>query len=236
MLMIMAPRQSQTWAQWTAANGLGELIGLGGAFAFGLFIGKMLGEPTTVPIALAYLTAVVLIAILEGAAVATAQWIVLSRTLAVSQRAWTKATLTGTLIAWLLGVVPSSLATYQQRSGVPLPEPSQTTVILFTAIMGAVLGAVLALPQALVLRRVVEHPFRWIPANVIAWAIGMPLVFSLVGVTIARSRSLDAVVILICRIGLIGAVVGGIHGLWLVTFVRRESDDVPGRRDRAVAA
>jgi hypothetical protein len=39
--------------------------------------------------------------------------------------------------------------------------------------MGAVLGAA----QAWVLRRQVPHPWRWVTANLVAWAVAMPIIF-----------------------------------------------------------
>ena len=43
--------------------------------------------------------------------------------------------------------------------------------------LGVGMGAVLAAAQAWVLRRQVPHPWRWVTANLAAWAVAIPIIF-----------------------------------------------------------
>jgi hypothetical protein len=50
--------------------------------------------------------------------------------------------------------------------------------MLLAAGLGALGGVVLAFPQWLTLRRIVRGASIWIPANMLAWLVGMPIIFS----------------------------------------------------------
>ena len=89
---------------------------------------------------------------------------------------------------------------------------------------GLFLGAVLGIPQWLVLRRVVKGAWLWIPANCLAWALGMPVIFAMVDrayAVYAAGSIAGAVVVLAGTLALTGAVVGAVHGLALVKLVSR---------------
>lgn len=162
------------------------------------------------------------LAAVEGIVVGFAQWIVL-RSVAPSLRlrSWLLATLTGACVAWLLGVIPSSIATAQERSGTPMPQPSQVAVILMAGAMGMVLGAVLGVPQFLVMRRHFERAGWWIVANAVAWSAGMPLIFVGVSLTVAHAQTVATFAALIGAIATAGAVVGAIEAAWLVRLASR---------------
>ncbi len=90
--------------------------------------------------------------------------------------------------------------------------------------MGLVLGAVLGYPQYRVLRRAVQGAWLWIPANCLAWALGMPVIFAMVDrayAAYAAGSIAGAVVVLAGTLALAGAVVGAVHGLALVKLASR---------------
>ena len=64
-------------------------------------------------------------------------------------------------------------------------EPPQAVVLLLAAGMGLVAGLILSAAQWRVLRRHVTRAWQWLPANAIAWAAGMPLIFA--GVDVAQN-------------------------------------------------
>jgi hypothetical protein len=164
-------------------------------------------------------TALVAAGAVEGVALGYAQWRVLRGPLkALRARSWTVATVIGALLAWSLGLVPSTLAGGLGDGGAP-PFSAALQLVL-AAVMGFVLGPVLGIPQWRVLRRFVPHAGRWVLANAAAWAAGMPVIFLAAGNMPAGAPVwLVAVVVLgVCAAA--GAVVGAVHGVWLVRLLR----------------
>ena len=57
------------------------------------------------------------------------------------------------------------------------PEPTALVFIGGAVALGIGMGAVLGAAQAWVLHRQVPHPWRWVTANMVAWAVAMPIIF-----------------------------------------------------------
>ncbi|MEZ4737551.1 MAG: hypothetical protein R3E79_61530 [Caldilineaceae bacterium] len=104
----------------------------------------------------------------------------------------------------------------------PPPEMSDALTYTLAALMGLVLGPVLALPQWWVLRRYVDQARPWIGANALAWALGMPVIFGVMGVIPSGAVTGWTVVIVLCGLALAGAVVGAVHGIVLVWLLARK--------------
>jgi hypothetical protein len=136
---------------------------------------------------------------------------------AITRRAWWLATLVGALVAYVLGYLPSTLMSLAEGANqAPAAEPPQSIVLLLAAGLGAVAGAVLSFAQWLALRKQLPRAGWWIPANMAAWLVGMPIIFG--GIDAAqRAQSLAATVLVmaVCLF-VTGAIVGGIHGAFLV--------------------
>ncbi len=79
-------------------------------------------------------------------------------------------------------------------------------------------GVLVALPQWVVLRHYVRRAGWWIPANALAWAAGMVVVF--MGTSIIPAEGINPAVgmVLLVTLAVAGAIVGAIHGLTLVWF------------------
>lgn len=210
------------WMQWVLANAIGELVGLGVVFVAGAFLAASSGEPQG-GMAIAGLgLLVVLLATFEGAMVGLAQWLVLrGRLPAITLRSWLLATIIGAVVAWVLGMIPSTVAAFGDTAQSDAVEPPLLLLIGFAAGMGAVLGVVLAAAQWWVLRRHLQKALLWLAANALAWAVAMPLIFWLVGATIAEDRTLRSLALLVAGIGVAGAVVGAIHGVFLLRLLGR---------------
>ena len=221
------------WRQWVVANAVGEGVGLGGSFLIGAGLVAVLQAQhgPWVEIGLA-LVAVALGTLCEGVIVGYAQWRVLRRALpALSRGSWIRATAVGAGVAWLLGMIPSTVMSLVSEARPPAApaageaasagEPGALVMYLAAAGMGLVLGPILASAQYVVLRRHVARAGWWIPAHAAAWMLALPLTF--LGPSLMFDVGLNAlgIAILLALILLAGAVVGAVHGLVLVRLVAR---------------
>jgi hypothetical protein len=216
------------YRRWIIANGWSEGVGLSTTFLLAfLVLQRLETRPGAGAIILGAVLAVLLGTVLEGVLVGFAQGRVLHRyapLVGVGQ--WTVATAIGAGTAWLLGMVPSTLIALLQSNRSPAPdsistfEPPALLQYGAAALMGLVLGVVLALPQMIVLRRVVERPARWLTANAAAWLLGMPLIFFGMDRLPWGGPSLTIGAGVVALSIVTGSVVGAVHGLWLRQMVR----------------
>jgi hypothetical protein len=208
------------WARWVVANTVGETLGLGvtAAVAIGL---AATGDGERVSWIAAAALAMLLAGAFEGGVVGYAQWRVLRRPLPmVRARSWVGATVLGALVAWSLGMLPSTVVSMGGQAGGEPPIGTGLQLVL-AAVMGFFLGPVLGVPQWVVLRRFVRRAGWWVLANSIAWAAGMPLIFLVAGSLPPEPSPAVAVAAVVAACAGAGAVVGAVHGLWLVVLVRR---------------
>jgi hypothetical protein len=209
----------QLWSRWTLANALSEMAGLGLTFAIiGLFM-TTIGEGTTAGGILLSFTVAVLSGVVEATVVGLAQWWAMRpRFPSIERLEWWRGTLIGALAAYVLGYLPSTLMSLGEvttASG-PVQEPPQWIVLLLAAGMGALGGVVLSFAQWLVLRRKASRAGLWIPANMLAWTFGMPLIFWGIDLVFMAPAIWQSVLIMAGTLFAAGAVVGGIHGLFLL--------------------
>jgi len=209
----MKPSQKRSlWLRWVGANALAELVGLGATFAIDfLIISRSAGSIVSILLVTAS-------GAIEGSVVGLLQWLVLRRPFPeVARRAWVMATIAGAMVAWFFGSLPSTLIDMgAQQSGEEVQEPAAAVVLLLAAGMGLVLGVVLAYPQWRLLRRVVEKAWWWIPANAIAWAFGMAIIFAAMDLAFNQASTVGSAAVIATALLLAGAVVGAVHGLALV--------------------
>jgi hypothetical protein len=213
------------WLRWVLANAVGEVVGLGITALVGGLVVFSLGEGSGVLATLGIaVLAVVAGTFVEGTVVGTAQWLVLRRPLPrMRWRTWALATGAGAFLAWMLGMIPStvlSLGVGPSGGGEPQAEPSQALVYGLAFLMGLTLGPVLGFAQWLVLRSYVRGAALWMPANALAWAFGMVVIFIGIDPAIGSGFGALAVAILVFTLALAGAVVGAVHGLALVRLLR----------------
>ncbi len=130
------------------------------------------------------------------------------------------ATGVGAFLAWMLGMVPSTVLSLGAGSGGAGTEPGEAIVLGLAFLMGLVLGPVLGFAQWLALRRYSSRAALWMPANALAWAFGMVVIFAGIDPAISGGFGLLSVAILALTLTCAGAVVGAIHGLALVWLLR----------------
>lgn len=209
-----------TWLQWVIANAIAECAGLGLTFGAGFVIFTLLGEPESTGAALLLGLLMVATGVLEGLIVGFLQWGVLRKVLPeIRWKSWVVATLIGALIAWLLGSIPSTMASMQSGPQAAASEPQQAVILLLAAVMGAVLGVVLAFPQWHVLRKQTTNAWIWLPANSLAWLAGMPVIFTTVDLAFQQLSRASALILLLSGLAVTGAVVGAIHGYALLRLI-----------------
>ena len=213
----MRKTKNALWSRWTIANGLAELVGLGATFAtIGLLVSRIdTGRITGILLSFG-------IAIASGAIEATlvglAQWWVMHVWFPkIGRLAWWRATLIGALLGYVLGYLPSTLMSMgETATQTPQAEPPQWVTLLLAAGLGAAAGAVLSFAQWLVLRGQVKRAGLWIPANMLAWACGMPVIFWGMDLAFKMSAVWQSVLVVGAAIFVAGLVVGAIHGRFLV--------------------
>lgn len=213
------------WLRWVAANALAELVGLGATFALDILILARVAATRSILASLLGIIVIAATGAVEGVVVGLLQWSVLRRPFpAIARRAWLLATVIGAMVAWFLGSLPSTLMDMGgQANGAPAQEPPQALVLLLAAGMGLFLGVVLGYPQWRVLRQAVQGAWLWLPANSLAWALGMPAIFAAVDRAYAAYASgspVGAAVIMAAALALAGTLVGAVHGLALVKLAR----------------
>jgi hypothetical protein len=215
---------NKLWQRWVGANALGELVGLGGTLGLMAWITIQLGEGQGTDMALFMFLLAVASGAIEAAIVGGLQWWAMHPwTPTIRLRDWWLATLIGALVAYVLGWLPSTLmsmsAAQAPATQAAASEPSPGVVLFLAAGLGLVSGAVLSFAQWLALRGKVQHAGWWLPANMLAWAVGMPLIFW--GIDAAQKSQPAWQTLLIMALTLLatGALVGAIHGAFLVRMV-----------------
>ncbi len=211
--------KNQLWSRWTLANASSEMVGLGLTFLItGLVFSQLDGVGTLTSILLSFAFAVASGAV-EATIVGLAQWWAMRPWFPGIERfAWWRGTMIGALIAYVLGYLPSTIMNMGEAtaSSAPMAEPPQWIVFLLAAGMGAVGGAVLSFAQWLVMRGKVKRAGAWIPANMLAWMFGMPVIFWGIDMAFKMSALWQSVALMALTLFIAGAIVGGIHGLFLM--------------------
>ena len=209
------------YGRWVAANAISEMVGLGGTFMLtGLAFGIFEKLPGAAAILASFLSAV-LSGGVEATLVGLAQWWAMRPWFpAVTRLAWWRGTFIGALAAYVLGNLPFTLIDLGSQSAqTTTSEPPQAVVLLLAALLGIVAGAVLSFAQGLALRGKAQRAGLWIPANMLAWAVGMPIIFGAIDLAFKLPAAWQAVLLMAAVLLLTGAVVGAIHGLFLIQMV-----------------
>ncbi|MCK7537759.1 MAG: hypothetical protein MZV63_45810 [Marinilabiliales bacterium] len=161
----------------------------------------------------------------EATLVGLAQWWAMHPWFPSIERfAWWRGTFIGALIAYVMGYLPPTIMSIGEAtaSSAPVVEPPQWVVLLLAAGMGFVGGAVLSFAQWLVMRGKVRQAGIWIPANMLAWTFGMPVIFWGIDMAFKMSAIWQSVLLMAGTLFVAGAIVGGIHGLFLVRLAEQE--------------
>jgi len=219
----MTNDQRQLWFRWIGANAFGELFGLGLTFVItGFAFSKLDNQQSMTGILLSFVFAVASGAV-EATFVGLAQWWAMQPWFPTIERfAWWRGTLIGALIAYVLGYLPSTLMSMGEATtqSAPAAEPPQWTVLLLAAGLGMVGGAVLSFAQWLAMRGKIRRAGLWVPANMLAWFFGMPIIFWGIDLAFKMAEIWQSMLLMAGILLLAGAVVGAIHGKFLASLAR----------------
>jgi hypothetical protein len=224
----MNMKKNTLWLRWIFANGLSEMVGLGATFATIGLLSSKIDTQQVKGILLAFLIPVVSGAI-EATLVGLAQWWAMHPWFPLIRGfAWWRATLIGALLGYVLGYLPSTLMSMgEAATQTAQVEPPQWVTLLLAAGLGAVAGAVLSFAQWLVLRNKVKKAGLWIPANMLAWAVGMPVIFFGMDLAFKTTETWQLVLVVLGTLLVAGIIVGAIHGRFLVILSgKREADNL----------
>jgi hypothetical protein len=72
------------------------------------------------------------------------------------------------------------------------------------------------------MRKKVARASLWIPANILAWLVGMPIIFWGIDTAQRLSGSVSVILFIAGVLLLTGLVVGAIHGAFLVRLAEHE--------------
>ena len=208
------------WRQWIVANACAELIGLGTVAGLGYLVAHYMGEPGGITAAITFAVLFVALGAIEGFVVGIAQSSVLRRALP-DLSGWMRATVIGAAVSWAIGMAPSTvMSALPQQPGAAPPEIAQSMRLLLAAGLGFVAGPLLAFFQWRQLRRsIARGAWWWLPANGMAWALGMPVIFYAAHLAAKQSNVLAVAGTVGVALLFAGAVVGAVHGgalTWLI--------------------
>jgi hypothetical protein len=199
---------------------VGELVGFGLATLAGMVVGSATEGITGPAGVLAWVGAVVLVGAVEGTALGSAQWWVLRRDLPqMTWRRWVGATAASGILAWGLGM---GLGQNLDLGAVPLP-----LLAVGGCVMVVTLGAILGLGQAWALHPYTRHAAWWVPANALAWTVGLAIAFTGTAL-IPDWTNLPVVALISGATGLLmGATTAAITGLVLVRLLHPHPGKTP---------
>jgi hypothetical protein len=160
--------------RWTILCASAEAIGMAAASSAAKVSQALVGEPGNGRESAIALSLVVAGGLVEGIALGTLQAAGLGRLLpGLNRRRWLLVTAAVAGLGWAAASAPAVLTADSGGAAPPL------LLILGGALgLGAAMGAVLGAAQASVLRGQVRHPWRWVGANMAAWAPAMAVIFA----------------------------------------------------------
>ncbi|MGD9889723.1 MAG: hypothetical protein AB7R89_13340 [Dehalococcoidia bacterium] len=194
------------------ATALGEVLGFAVPAVVGLNLLWLFGEVDSAGRAVTFYPLVLLAGMGEGAVLGTAQWVVLHRVLpSLTAHAWVGATAIAAGGAWALGLLPSSV-----DAAVTLPPEAQAGAWV---VIAPVLLCSIGVAQWIVLPHHLDGAGRWIPANVIAWLLGLPVTFIVPALVPDDSPPTVWIAAFVGAGLLMGAIVGAVTGRTLVRLL-----------------
>ncbi len=203
---------------------MAEALGLGTTLALGVVLAPHVetleGHAAVLGTAL---LAILLGIVLEGFVVGWFQGAVLHRRRPeLSLRSWVIATAAGAGLAWLLGMIPSTLFALFSNAGpdVPTEEPGAAVQVMLAVLLGGITGPILGVAQWVVLRGRIARSLSWLWANALAWAVGMPIIFAGMD-RVPWEEDVWSIVPVVYGVCLLtGLVVGAIHGVVMMRLTR----------------
>jgi len=194
---------------WIGLCTTAESVGMAAAAAAATAADELLADPSVLHRWVAWL-AVLIGAITEAAALGMAQSVLLRTRIPVLRT--TRFLLTTVVVAggfWAVASVPALIGSVSETG-----EPSRLLIVPAGAALGAVAGALLGGAQTMTFRSQVTRPWVWTVANMIGWALAMPVIMLAASVPAAGWPT----VTVLSWAGLTGLVAGAVLGAVLGGF------------------
>jgi hypothetical protein len=163
------------------------------------------------------LTAVVPVILLEACVLSAGQRWILRNVSVELERGWFVATVGGVVLGRYVQFSADSSAAAAAISTWP-----STAQIFVGAALGAVVGALMAAPQAYVLARRVPRVWRWIAVRAAAWSVALPALM-IAGSWLAAVSGAGLAVLaatMFTTFAVVGAFVGLVEGIGLAALIR----------------
>jgi len=165
--------QPLSLVRWTALCAVAEGIGMTAAAAAAKTSQTLIGEPVNNREVLLALSIAVVGGLVEGVALGGLQAAGLGRLLPdLNRPQWVVVTAAVAGVGWA-GASAAAGGSGQDDGA----TPSLLLILGMSVVLGALMGALLGAIQATVLRSQVRHPWRWVGANMTAWAPAMAVIF-----------------------------------------------------------
>jgi hypothetical protein len=164
---------------WIAACTAGEVLGFGAAALWALLALQLFGlDPVSTAARAGVLGLMVLAGLFEGLVLGSLQWLALRRRFRRLRAShWIGATAAMAALGWFLGMLPVTLSEPAPAGAQAAWEPPMVLILAGAAGFGAAIGAAFGFAQWLVLRQHAHGATRWIAANALGWALGLPWAF-----------------------------------------------------------
>jgi hypothetical protein len=200
--------------RWTALCAIAEAIGMTAAATAAKTSQALIGQPVNNGEVLLALSIAVGGGLVEGVALGGLQAAGMGRLLpGLNRPQWVLVTTAVAGVGWA-GASAVAGGSGQDDGAAPALLFILCAAIVLGAVMGALLGAV----QASVLRGQVRHPWRWVGANMAAWAPAMAVIFFGAGVPGADWPALTVVPLAAITGLAAGAALGLVSGWFLPTL------------------
>lgn len=196
--------------RWIVATVVGGIVAAGLHPVLAEVVSRAFGEPESAAAGMVLRLLHVLPGAAEGAIFGAAQAWALGRSIPVPPKRFVLATIGAHAVFWFA----QALVSYE-----PSEPPTMGVLLLFAAVVGAVLGGLLGFAQRWALRPHVAELRGFVPTSVAAWAVGM--VVTAVAADLVPWGPFDLVVLAIEMVG--GAATGLVVGLTMSPVVARLS-------------
>lgn len=220
--------QPLSLVRWTALCAVAEATGMSAAAAAAKISQALVGDPGNGRQMALALSIVIAGGLVEGLALGGLQAAGMGRLLPeLNRRRWLLITTAVAGLGW--AAASAAIAVSSQDDGA---APAPLLIIGGAIGLGVVMGALLGAAQATVLRPQVRHPWRWVSANMLAWAPAMAVTFSGAS-TPGADWPVSTVVALGAFTGLVAGTILGLVTGWFLPSLdgqsARELSPAPAR-------
>lgn len=160
-----------TTSSWTRACVVSSMIGVTAGAAAGVIGRHLDGNDTRAQ--LLGLVVVLVGGLVAGVALGRLQSRAFLDVLERRSRLWVLVTVPVAAVGWAAASAPSGYA----EGGSSTSSLGLGAFLLTGLLVGAAMGSLLGVVQALVLRPLVSHPWRWIAINALAWSPAVAVIF-----------------------------------------------------------